>query len=249
MSARATSSASWSSDAAARALRARDGQDRRRAGRARRCLAERQSEFPAWSSSRSRSAHYPYGEMAAQVLGHVGQIIRSRAQLQRLPRRQAGHGRRPGRPRVLLRPLPARQAGVQRVEVDALGLPVPSTLAPTPPGRRATAQADARPRRCSRRAKRRSRRASNRRRPAANRPTRARSSALDPRNGQVLAMGSLAELRPQQVRQTADPGRIQRALGTARTPGAADQPRRQRRLSDRLDVQADHRAWRRLKRA
>ena len=43
---------------------------------------------------------------------------------------------------------------------------------------------------------------------------------MDPLNGEVLAMGSYAELQPQQVRQTAHPERIREGLvGSGSVPG------------------------------
>ena len=64
--------------------------------------------------------------------------------------------------------------------------------------------------------------------------------AMDPTNGEVLALGSYPSLRRQRVRQAAVAGALRQAqLGGERR--AAVQPRDRRRLSDRLGVQADHR--------
>ena len=66
--------------------------------------------------------------------------------------------------------------------------------------------------------------------------------AMDPRNGEVLALGSYAELRPQQVRQTADPGALRRRSTSAgRTAAPLTDRAVDGDVSDRLDVQADHR--------
>ena len=74
-------------------------------------LGERQNEFPGVVQEPVSIREYPYGEMAAQVFGYVGQVTETELKTAGVPRRAARHGRRPGRARVLLRPLPARRAG------------------------------------------------------------------------------------------------------------------------------------------
>ncbi len=71
-------------------------------------LAEQQSKYPGVTQQPVSIRSYPYGEMAANVLGYVGQVSEAGAQKAGLPWRPAGDGRRPGRAGVLLRPLPAR---------------------------------------------------------------------------------------------------------------------------------------------
>ena len=139
-------------------------------------LAERQSEFPGVTQQPVSIRAYPYGEMAAQVLGYVGQVSEAGAEAARLPRRQAGHGRRPGRARVLLRPLPARR---RRASSASRSTPPatrsPSKLAPTPPKAGYSLQGDARPGAAEGGRKGAAARGSNTRAPAANRPTPGRS--------------------------------------------------------------------------
>ena len=60
-------------------------------------LAERQNDFPGVVQQPVSIRTYPYGDMAAQVLGYVGQVSEGRAQAARLPRRSAGDRGRPGR--------------------------------------------------------------------------------------------------------------------------------------------------------
>ncbi|HXW58350.1 MAG TPA: hypothetical protein VEJ23_02605, partial [Solirubrobacteraceae bacterium] len=96
-------------------------------------LAERQNDYPGVVQEPVSIRDYPYGEMAAQVLGYVGQV--SEAELKLRPFRGVQQGTVVGQEGLeyyydrYLR----GQPGVQRVEVDAAGYPVPSNLAPTQP--------------------------------------------------------------------------------------------------------------------
>ena len=74
-------------------------------------LGERQNEFPGVVQQPVSIRAYPYGDMAAQVIGHVSQVSEQELKLSAFRGVKAGHDRRPGRARVLLRPLSARQAG------------------------------------------------------------------------------------------------------------------------------------------
>src|SRR5271166_4453419 len=96
-------------------------------------LGERANEFPGVVQTPVSIRDYPDGEMAAQVLGYVGSV--STPQLKLKP----FHGVEPGTivgqegleyyyDRYL-----RGKSGVERVEVNALGYPVPSRLAPTEP--------------------------------------------------------------------------------------------------------------------
>ena len=64
-------------------------------------LAERQSEYPGVTQQPVSIREYPYGEMAAHVLGYVGQVSEEELKLAR-SKACSGNGRRPGRARVLL---------------------------------------------------------------------------------------------------------------------------------------------------
>jgi penicillin-binding protein 2 len=96
-------------------------------------LGERQSRFPGVVQQPVSIRAYPDGEMAAQVLGYVGQV--SEGEL----KKHAFHGVKQGTvvgqegleyyyDRYL-----RGEPGVQRVQVNAAGYPVPSNLTPTPP--------------------------------------------------------------------------------------------------------------------
>ena len=96
-------------------------------------LGERQNEFPGVVQQPVSIRAYPYGQMAAQVLGYVGQV--SEAELKLSPFRNVQSGTVVGQEGLeyyydrYLR----GETGVQRVEVNASGYPVASHLAPTPP--------------------------------------------------------------------------------------------------------------------
>ncbi len=71
-------------------------------------LSERSREFPGMELVKSHMRDYPYGTLAAHVLGHVGEVteeqLTSRAYAELVRRRQG----RPGGCRGRVRPLPAR---------------------------------------------------------------------------------------------------------------------------------------------
>jgi penicillin-binding protein 2 len=96
-------------------------------------LGERQNEFPGVTQQPVSIRAYPYGEMAAQVLGYVGQVNEVELKL------HAFHGVKQGTvvgqegleyyyDRYL-----RGQPGVERVQVNAAGYPVPSNFTPTQP--------------------------------------------------------------------------------------------------------------------
>ncbi|HZL47702.1 MAG TPA: penicillin-binding protein 2 [Solirubrobacteraceae bacterium] len=96
-------------------------------------LAERQDEFPGVTQQPVSIRSYPYGEMAAQVLGYVGQV--SEGELKKSAFRGVQQGTVIGQEGLeyyydhYLR----GTDGVQRIQVDSAGYPEPTRLAPTPP--------------------------------------------------------------------------------------------------------------------
>jgi penicillin-binding protein 2 len=158
-------------------------------------LAERQNEFPGVIQQPVSIRAYPYGAMAAHVIGYVGQISEPELKLHAF--RGVKQGTVVGQEGLeyyydrYLRGRP----GVQRVEVNAAGYPVPSRLAPTAPhtghslkvtldlaleqeGEKALLQGIEQAK-------------------ASGKPADAGSFvALDPRNGQVLALGSYPTFDP-----------------------------------------------------
>ena len=158
-------------------------------------LAERQSEYPGVTQQPVSIRAYPYGEMAAQVLGYVGQVSERELQMRAFDGVKQGtvvgqEGLEYYYDRYL-----RGNPGVERVEVNAAGYPVPSKLAPTQPkagyslkvtldkglqaeGEKALLEGIENAR-------------------AGGKPADAGAFvALDPRNGQVLAIGSSPTFDP-----------------------------------------------------
>src|SRR5262249_9590518 len=96
-------------------------------------LAERANEFPGVSQQPVSIRSYPYGELAAQVLGHVDQVSEHELKLKSfrgvLPGTIVGQE---GLEFYYDRYLRGK-SGVQRVAVNAAGNPVPTKPPSTPP--------------------------------------------------------------------------------------------------------------------
>ena len=158
-------------------------------------LAERQSQFPGVTQQPVSLRAYPYGEMAAQVLGYVGQVSPKELKLPAF--RGVKQGTVVGQEGLeyyydrYLR----GTAGVQRVEVNAQGYPVPSTLAPTAPvaGHALKVTLDEPLQREGEKALLEGMEHAR----AGGKPAVAGGFvALDPRNGEVLAIGSSPSFDP-----------------------------------------------------
>ena len=176
-------------------------------------LGERQNEFPGVVQQPISLRSYPYGEMAAQVIGHVDQV--SGEELKMKAFRGVKLGTVVGQEGLeyyydrYLRGTP----GVRRVEVNAEGLPVPSRLAPTQPtaGRsvrltlslglqkeaeKALVEGEERAR-------------------AGGKPAPAGAFvAMDPRNGQILAIGSQPSFDPNKFAKPLSENEYKALIGT-----------------------------------
>ncbi len=152
-------------------------------------LAERQSEYPGVTQQPVSIRAYPYGAMAAQVLGYVGQVSERELKMRAFSGVKQGtvvgqEGLEYYYDRYL-----RGQAGIERVEVNAAGYPVPANLAPTLPkaGYSLKVTLDLGLQREGEKALLEG--IENAR--AGGKPATAGAFvAIDPRNGQVLAMGS-----------------------------------------------------------
>jgi penicillin-binding protein 2 len=186
-------------------------------------LAERQNEFPGVTQQPISLRAYPYGEMAAQVLGYVGQVTEPELKLRAFNGVKQGEvvgqegleyyydGYLRGRP------------GVQRVEVNAAGYPVPSSLAPTPPraGYSLKVTLDLHLQQAAEKALvegiERAR--------AGGKPASAGAfTALDPRNGQILAIGSYPTFNPNKFAKPLTKSEYAALEGKAGTGGGEEAP-------------------------
>jgi penicillin-binding protein 2 len=152
-------------------------------------LGERQNEFPGVVQQPVSIRDYPFGEMAAQVIGHVGQVspdeLKSKAFKQTLAGTIVGQE---GLEYYYDRYLRGR-TGTERVEVNASGYPVPSKLAPTMPlaGHSLKVTLDMGLQRESEKALQEGMEHAR----ASSKPAVAGAFvAMDPRNGEILAIGS-----------------------------------------------------------
>ncbi len=158
-------------------------------------LGERQTEYPGVVQQPVSIRAYPHGEMAAQIIGHVDQI--NEEELKMAAFRGVQQGTVVGQEGLeyyydrYLRGKP----GVRRVEVNAEGLPVPATLAPTQPvaGRSLRLTLDLK---LQEEAEKALGEGMERAR-AGGKPAPAGAFvAMDPRNGQILAIGSQPSFDP-----------------------------------------------------
>jgi penicillin-binding protein 2 len=158
-------------------------------------LAERQSEFPGVVQQPVAIRAYPYGQMAAQVLGYVGQVSEGELKLRAFHGVSAGtvvgqEGLEYYYDRYL-----RGEAGVQRVGVNAAGYPVPSSLAAKLPrsGHSLRVTLDLGLQKTSEKALLQGIEHAR----ASGKPATAGAFvALDPRNGQVLSIGSYPGFDP-----------------------------------------------------
>jgi penicillin-binding protein 2 len=186
-------------------------------------LAERQSEFPGVTQQPVSIRAYPYGAMAAQVLGYVGQVSEGELKMHAFSGVNQGtvvgqEGLEYYYDRYL-----RGQPGIERVEVNAQGYPVPSKLAPTLPkagyslkvtldrglqneGEKALLEGIENAR-------------------AGGKPAVAGAFvALDPRNGQVLAMGSSPTFNPNKFAKPLTKSEYAALEGKTKTSGGEEAP-------------------------
>jgi penicillin-binding protein 2 len=158
-------------------------------------LAERQNEFPGVVQQPVSIRHYPWGEMAAQVLGYVGQVTKPELKMRAFNGVLQGtvvgqEGLEYYYDRYL-----RGQAGVERVEVNAEGYAVPSRLTPRPPraGHSLRVTLDIGLQKASEKALLDGIEHAR----ASGKPANAGAFvAMDPRNGQILSIGSYPGFDP-----------------------------------------------------
>jgi penicillin-binding protein 2 len=158
-------------------------------------LAERQGEFPGVLQKPVSIRSYPYGEMSAQVLGYVGQVSEPELKMRAFNGVHAGtvvgqEGLEYYYDRYL-----RGEAGLQRVEVNAEGYPVAARLSPKLPhaGHSLRVTLDLGLQKASEKALLQGIEHAR----ASGKPANAGAFvAMDPRNGQVLSIGSWPSFDP-----------------------------------------------------
>jgi penicillin-binding protein 2 len=158
-------------------------------------LAERQNEFPGVTQQPVSIRSYPYGEMAAQVLGYVGQV--SEPELKKPAFKGVQQGTVVGQEGLEYyydRYLRGRD-GEQRVQVNSEGYPEPTRLQPTPPkaGYSLKVTLDLG---LQREAEKALLEGIENARAGGKPATAGAFTAIDPRNGQILAIGSYPTFNP-----------------------------------------------------
>ncbi|HWD10736.1 MAG TPA: penicillin-binding transpeptidase domain-containing protein [Solirubrobacteraceae bacterium] len=181
-------------------------------------LAERQNEFPGVVQQPVSIRSYNYGEMAAQVLGHVDQVSPEELKLPAF--RGVKQGTVVGQEGLefyydrYLRGKP----GVERVEVNASGAPVPKAIAPSPPtaGHSLKLTLDLGLQKESEKALLQG--IENAR--AGGKPAVAGAfTAIDPRNGEVLAIGSYPTFNPNRFAKPLTPNEYKELIGGGSASG------------------------------
>ena len=175
-------------------------------------LGERANEFPGVVQEPVSIREYPLGEMAAQVFGYVGQV--SEEELKMRAFREVKPGTIVGQAGLeyyydhYLRGVP----GAKRIAVNAEGQPVASKLAPTPPKAGHTLQTtlDLGLQRASENALQEGMEHAR----AGGKPAIAGAFvALDPLNGEVLAMGSSPSFDPNRFAKPLTPAEYNELTG------------------------------------
>jgi penicillin-binding protein 2 len=186
-------------------------------------LAERQSEFPGVAQQPVSIRYYPDGEMAAQAIGYVGQVTEPELKMRAFAGvKQGTVVGQEGLEYYYDRYLRGRQ-GIQRVEVNAAGYPVPSALAPTQPkaGYSLRTTLDLPLERASEAALLQGIERAH----AAGKPATAGAFvAMNPRNGEVLAIGSYPSFDPNKFAKPLTESELKTLEGVAAAPGGEAPP-------------------------
>jgi penicillin-binding protein 2 len=186
-------------------------------------LAERHNDYPGVIQEPVSIREYPFGEMAAQVLGYVGQV--NERELKLTPFRGVRAGTVVGQEGAeyyydrYLRGTP----GVQRVEVNAEGQPVSANLPATPPrvGYSLRLTLDLGLQREGEAALRRGMELAH----ALGHPGNAGAFvAMDPRDGQILAIGSYPSFNPNQLTKPLTERELKALEGIATGPEGVSAP-------------------------
>jgi penicillin-binding protein 2 len=181
-------------------------------------LSERQNEFPGVHQEPVAIRRYPYGELAAQILGHVGQV--SEGELKMSAFRGVRQGTVVGQEGVEFyydRYLRGRP-GARRVQVNAMGQAEPTRLPVAQPiaGHSLRLSLDLGLEREGEAAMREGIAHAQAAGKAAN---AAAYVAIDPRNGQILATGSYPSFDPNEFAKPLNPSQYDALVGGGATGG------------------------------
>jgi penicillin-binding protein 2 len=175
-------------------------------------LAERRNDFPGVRQEPVAIRRYPYGEMAAQVLGYVGLL--GKEQLKQSAFRGVQQGTIVGQEGIEFyydRYLRGRP-GARKVQVNAFGEPEPTTLPVTMPvaGHSLRLSLDLGLEREGEKALREGIAIAR----AAGKPANGGAYvAMDPRNGQILATGSYPSFNPNVFAKPLTPSQYEALIG------------------------------------
>lgn len=181
-------------------------------------LSERQNEFPGVVQQPVSIRSYPYGEMAAQVIGHVDQVTTDELKAPAFRGVQQGtivgqEGLEYYYDRYL-----RGEAGVRRIEVNAEGLPVPAKVAPTEPkaghSLRLTLSIG-----LQQEAEKALSEAKERAQANGKPAVAGAFVAMDPLNGEVLAIGSSPSFDPNKFSKQLSQSEYEALLGGGSVPG------------------------------
>jgi len=181
-------------------------------------LGERANEFPGVAQEPVSIRSYPDGEVAAQVLGHVDQISEGELKLKAFRGVLAGTVVGQEGLEFYYDSYLRGQTGVQRVGVNAAGEPVPSRLAPTPPkgGLTLKTTLDLGLQREAEKALAEGKAQAQ----AGGKPANAGAFvAIDPRNGEILAIGSQPGYDPNRFAKPLTPAEYRELVGSGSASG------------------------------
>jgi penicillin-binding protein 2 len=180
-------------------------------------LSEHANELPGVQQQPLWIPSYPYGEMAAQVLGYVGQV--SQQELRKKAFQGVPSGTIVGQSGLeyAFEPYLRGQDGSQRIEVNAAEEPVPVNLPPVAPvrGENLRTSLDMNLQRAGEKALRE---AIARQRASGKPATAGAFVAMDPLTGEVLAMGSYPSFNPEAFNHPLTKSEYDALLGP-RAPG------------------------------
>ncbi|HEX3511393.1 MAG TPA: penicillin-binding transpeptidase domain-containing protein [Solirubrobacteraceae bacterium] len=184
-------------------------------------LGERAAEYPGVAQEPVSIRAYPFGEMAAQVIGHVDQISEPELKLKAFRGVRAGTVVGQEGLEYYYDAYLRGRPGIQRIEVNAAGEPVATRLAPTLPqaGHSLKVSLDLGLQREAEKAMAQGKAQAQ----AGAKPANGGAFvAMDPRNGQILAIGSSPGFDPNRFAKPLTPTEYRELVGSGSAAGPLD---------------------------